>query len=477
MRRLRIIAPAVLLAVLAFLAFRLSAPAALRPQDKHFADWHADRPGLARRITAADLPQPFATPPVVQIPNIVPRPASAWPKLPKGFTAELLASGLDNPRQIKIAPNGDIFIAESKPGRIRVLYGGGADSPASAIFAQGLDMPFGMAFYPNGADPQYLYVGDSDAVLRFPYRNGDRVARGAPETVKSGMPVDGHWTRELLVTADNRHLLLSIGSLSNDAEGLARRDAASIERFEQTHGMGAVWGREEGRALVLSLDIGSGLATSFATGLRNCVGMALEPRSRQPWCTVNERDQFGDDLPSDFVTQLKEHAFYGWPWYYIGAHEDPNHRGERPDLAEVVTVPDVLLQAHSAPLGIAFYDGKQFPAAYRGDAFVALHGSYNRSHLTGYKVVRIRLSKGKPSGVYEDFMTGFIVDNDDVWARPVGVAVAADGALLVTDDANGTLWRITYAKGGETRSAASSSCCDSPSPAKRERVAPHSGAG
>jgi glucose/arabinose dehydrogenase len=460
MRRLRIIPLAAVLAALAFLIFRLSAPAALRPHDKHFADWHADRPGLARRITPADLPLPFATPATIVIPKIVPRPASAWPKVPPGFTAQLMASGLDHPRRIKVAPNGDIFIAESKAGRILVLHGGGAGSPTSEVFAQGLNLPFGMAFYPSGQDPHYLYIGDTDAILRFPYRNGDRVARGPAEIVRSGMPVDGHWTRDLLVMLDNRHLLVSIGSLSNDAEGLARRDAESIRSFEQTHGVGAVWGKkEEGRALVLSLDIGDGKASTFATGLRNCVGMASEPQNGQPWCTNDERDQFGDDVVPDFVTRLQPHAFYGWPWYYIGAHEDPLHRGERPDLAKVTALPDVLLQAHSAPLGIAFYDGKQFPAAYRGDAFVTMHGSYDRSHLTGYKVVRIRMSKGKPTGVYEDFMTGFIADEHDVWGRPVGVAVAADGALLVTEDGNGTIWRITYSKAGkpsDLRSAAAS---------------------
>ena len=447
MRRLRFVLLSALFAAVVFFAFRVSAPSALRPHDKHFADWQADRPGLARRITEADLPAPFATPATIAIPRIVPQPPSAWPKLPAGFTVERLASGLDHPRQIKVAPNGDIFVAESKAGRIRVLHGDGS-AATSEIFAEGLDLPFGMAFYPSGKDPHYLYIGDTDAILRFPYRDGDRVARGPAEIVRRGMPVEGHWTRDLVVAPDNRHLFVSIGSLSNDAEDLPRRDEQAIQRLEKTHGTGALWGKEAGRALVLSIDIADGTASTFATGLRNCVGMAIEPHGGNLWCTNNERDQFGDDLVPDFVTRLQRQGFYGWPWYYIAAHEDPFHRGERPDLAEVTLLPDVLLQAHSAPLGIAFYDGQQFPAAYRGDAFVALHGSYNRSQLTGYKIVRIRMSKGKPSGVYEDFMTGFIAAEGEVWGRPVGIAVAADGALLVSDDANGTIWRVTYSAAG-----------------------------
>jgi glucose/arabinose dehydrogenase len=476
MRQLRFVSVATFLAALAFVAFRVSAPAALRPHDKHFADWHADRPGLARRITQADLPRPFATPATVAIPKIVPRPPLAWPKLPPGFAAELLVSGLDHPRQIKVAPNGDIFVAESKSGRIRVLHGDrGTGIPADEVFAEGLNLPFGIAFYPSGQEPRYVYIGDTDAILRFPYRNGDHIARGPAEIVIGGMPVEGHWTRDVVVASDNRHVFVSIGSLSNDAAGLAQRDEESVRGFEKTHGTGAVWGREEDRARVLSIDIGDGKASTFATGLRNCVAMAIEPRSGQPWCTNNERDQLGDNLVPDFVTQLEPHGFYGWPWYYIGAHEDPFHRGERPDLAEAAAVPDVLLQAHSAPLGIAFYDGRQFPSAYRGDAFVALHGSYNRSQLTGYKVVRIRMHKGKPTGVYEDFMTGFIADESAVWGRPVGVAVSADGALLVTDDANGAIWRITYAEAGRQngrQSEVQSAAPSEPSSAIAPMVAP-----
>ena len=444
MLRARAILLTGLLLGVALVAARVSAPAALKPQDKRFADWHADRPGLARRITASDLPAPFATPAVVAIPKLIPRPADAWPKLPSGFTAQLLATDLDHPRQIKIAPNGDIFVAESKAGRIRVLHVDASGGVLSDIFVDGLNLPFGIAFYPSGADPRFVYVGDTDGVIRIPYRSGDRAARAPAEVVVPHLPVDGHWTRDLIFSADDSRLFVSVGSLSNDGQRVQPRDPEAIRGFERTHGTGAAWGEEENRALVLSLDPDGGDAKPFATGLRNCVSMALEPRSKGLWCTNNERDQLGDNLAPDFVTHLQSSGFYGWPWYYIGPHEDPFHRGERPDLAEAVALPDVLLQAHSAPLGIAFYTGRQFPSAYRGDAFVALHGSYNRSHLTGYKVVRVRFAQGKATGIYEDFMTGFIAADDAAWGRPVGVAVAADGALLVSDDANGTIWRVAY---------------------------------
>ena len=182
----------------------------------------------------------------------------------------------------------------------------------------------------------------------------------------------------------------------------------------------------------------------FATGLRNCVGLAVQPASGALWCATNERDGLGDDLPPDYATRVGEGAFYGWPWFYIGAHEDPRLRGRRPDLAGRVTVPDVLIQPHSAPLGIAFYDGAMFPPEYRGDAFVTLHGSWNRGQRTGYKVIRLRLDHGRPTGGYEDFLTGFVTLDDAVWARPVGLAVLGDGSLVVTEDGNGTIWRVTY---------------------------------
>lgn len=183
---------------------------------------------------------------------------------------------------------------------------------------------------------------------------------------------------------------------------------------------------------------------TFATGIRNCVGLAVHPVSGDLWCSVNERDGLGDDLVPDYVTRVREGAFYGWPWFYIGANEDPGHRGQRPELKDKITVPDVLIQPHSASLQLAFYTGTQFPEAYRGDAFAAEHGSWNRARRTGYKVIRIRLKDGVPTGEYEDFLTGFVVADNAVAGRPVGVAVAHDGSLLVSEDANGTVWRISY---------------------------------
>ena len=182
-----------------------------------------------------------------------------------------------------------------------------------------------------------------------------------------------------------------------------------------------------------------------ATGLRNCAGIAIQPATGLPWCVVNERDELGDNTPFEYATAVRDGAFYGWPWYYIGSNEDPRHKGTRPDLKGKVTVPDVLMQAHSAPLQIVFYEGNDFPASYKGSAFVALHGSWNRAERTGYKVVRLLFdSAGKPTGEYEDFMTGFVISDKHVWSRPVGVAVAQDGSLLVTEDGNGTIWRVSH---------------------------------
>lgn len=239
-------------------------------------------------------------------------------------------------------------------------------------------------------------------------------------------------------------MFVSVGSASNVGEEMGRRNHANIVRWEAEHGLGAAWGNETDRAAVLVFDPDGKNRRVFASGLRNCVGLALHPRTGDLWCSVNERDELGDDLVPDFITRVQEGSFFGWPWYYLGAHEDPRHRGERPDLKEKITRPDVLIQAHSASMRIAFYNASQFPAEYQGDAFVAEHGSWNRSKRTGYKVIRVRLQDGVPSGEYEDFMTGFVVNDAIVWGRPVGVTVTHDGALLVSEDGNGTIWRISY---------------------------------
>jgi glucose/arabinose dehydrogenase len=238
-------------------------------------------------------------------------------------------------------------------------------------------------------------------------------------------------------------MLVSVGSGSNVAEGIGA-PPGGLAAWSDKRPLGAAWSYEQGRAAVLSFDPDGKNPKLFATGIRNCVGLAISPADGTPWCATNERDGLGDDLVPDYVTRVREGAFYGWPWFYIGANEDPRLAGARPDLKDKVTIPDVLLQPHSAPLGLTFYDGSSFPADYRGDAFVAAHGSWNRSQRTGYKVIRIRLKDGVPTGEYEDFVTGFVVNDRDVWGRPVGVAVAHDGALLVSEDGNGTIWRVSH---------------------------------
>ena len=217
-----------------------------------------------------------------------------------------------------------------------------------------------------------------------------------------------------------------------------------IRQHEKTHGVGAGWGKEEDRAVVRVFDPEGKGIRNFATGLRNCSGMAMQPGTDNLWCVVNERDHLGPNMVPDYMVRLQEGAFYGWPWYTIGDNEDPAWKGKRPDLQGQVRVPEVLIQAHSSALSLAFYDREAFPAEYRGDAFVALHGSHSRPERTGYKVIRVRMKEGTPTGEYEDFMTGFVIDNDRVWGRPAGVAVTRDGALLVSDDANGTIFRVAY---------------------------------
>jgi glucose/arabinose dehydrogenase len=410
-----------------------------------FGDWRDDKPGIVRLIRPDDLPKPGATPSAARVAEIVPRPPGALLHVPEGFKIELFAEGLRAPRQMRVAPNGDIFVAETRAGRIRVLRAAdGEPKPAvNEIYASGLHQPFGIAFFPAGNDPQWLYVADTDRVVRFPYRSGDLKPAENPETVVAGLPHGyGHTTRDIVFTRDKR-MLISVGSESNDAEGMAG-PAEGLSAWSAKHPLGESWGRETGRAGVLAFDPDGKSLGMFATGIRNCVGLAIQPATGDPYCSTNERDGLGDNLVPDYVTRVREGAFYGWPWFYIGDHWDPRHAGERPELKGKITVPDVLLQAHSASLGLTFYDGTAFPAEYRGDGFAAEHGSWNRSKRTGCKVIRIRLKDGVPTGEYEDFITGFVVNDTDVWGRPVGVAVAHDGALLVSEDGNGTIWRVTH---------------------------------
>ena len=256
------------------------------------------------------------------------------------------------------------------------------------------------------------------------------------------MPEGGHSTRDLAFSPDGKTMFVSVGSQSNVAQRLPHMKASELETFEKVHGLGAAWGVETDRADVLAFDPEGREKRAYATGLRNCSGMTIQPATGELWCAVNERDTLGDDLPPDFATRVKGSGFYGWPWSYIGEHVDPRHKGERFDLAGKIALPGVLIQPHSAPLGMVFYEGAQFPTEYKGDAFVALHGSWNREKRTGYKVIRLIFKDGKPTGEYEDFLVGFVLDDRKVWARPVDVAVADDGSLLVTEDGNGTIWRV-----------------------------------
>jgi glucose/arabinose dehydrogenase len=410
-----------------------------------FGDWREDSPGVRRHIQAADLPEPVMQEEIVgNFPETADRPADAKPKLPEGFTAELIVSGLENPRVIRTAPNGDLFVANSKANEVRVYRIKGAKIETEDVFASDLFQPYGIAFYPAGDDPQWVYIANSKNVVRFPYKNGDMKASGEPEIIIDYIPAAHHWTRDLALSADGSKLYVAVGSASNVALDMFMQPFEGMEEFNKTHPPGAAWDTEERRAVVLSIDPDGKNEKIFATGLRNCSGMDIQPGTGALWCVVNERDELGDNVPFDYATEVKEGEFYGWPWFYIGNHKDSRPASERPELADKVTVPDVLFQAHSAPLGITFYDGDDFPSEYKGDAFVSFHGSWNRGKRTGYKVVRVLFEDGKPTGEYEDFITGFVVSDKEVWGRPVGLTVAKDGSLFLTEDGNGTIWRITH---------------------------------
>jgi glucose/arabinose dehydrogenase len=421
-------------------------------------DWRNAAPGVKHHITLADLPPPYSTRSAGNGPDVVRQPANATLSVPTGFKVGLFVAGLSNPRLMRVAPNGDIFVAETNRNRIRVLRAAdGAWAPSvNQVFVEGLDRPFGIAFYPSNSSPEWIYIANNNSIVRFPYQNGDLKARGGRQLIVARLSEShgGHTTRDIAFSRDDKRMFISIGSGSNAAEGMSRMSSDAIHRWEAEHGRGAAWDGEAGRADILVTDPdGHHPLRTFATGIRNGVGLAVNPETGQLWTSTNERDSLGDDLVPDYITRVKEGGFYGWPWYYLGNHEDPSLAGERPDLAAQAIVPDVLLQSHSASLEMVFYTATSgvaaFPVEYRGDIFAAFHGSWNRSVRTGYKVVRVRVSHGVATGEYDDFLTGFVIDNDRVWGRPVGVAVAHDGALLVTEDGNGTVWRVTYVGRGE----------------------------
>lgn len=393
-------------------------------------DWSSDAPGVRRMITISDLPEPNDTNSASNSPDVLKRPADVLPKAPAGFTVNEFAGGLEGPRVVATAPNGDIFVAESESHRVRVLRDTDGDGRADVneLFSKDLRQPFGIAFYPLGPNPQFVYVANTGSVVRFPYKNGDLKASSAPETVvaqiSSGgrLTGGGHWTRDIVFSKDGNTLFVSVGSKSNvdDNEEEARR--ARIFAYTPE-------GKNE---------------RVYAWGLRNPVGLAIDPQTGALWTSVNERDGLGDDLPPDYITRVVENGFYGWPWYYLGQHQDPRHEGKRPELAADVLVPDVLIQSHSASLDLTFYDATQFPEDYRHAIFASQHGSWNRSKRTGYKVIMVPLEAGAATGAYDDFLTGFVTPEGDVWGRPVGVTVAKDGALLVSDDGSNTIWRVSY---------------------------------
>jgi glucose/arabinose dehydrogenase len=395
-----------------------------------FGDWRVDHPGVMRLITAADLPKPYASASARNQPRVVPQPEGAWPQVLPGFKIERLATGIKNPRLLRTAPNGDIFIADSGANQILVMHGVGQGSGTIApqVFAIGLEQPFGIAFYPPGPNPKYIYIGNTGSVVRFPYANGDLKASGPSEMIVNNIPSGGrltgggHWTRDVIFSADGKKMFVSVGSHSNVTD-----DAQEVRRAD-----------------ILEFNPDGTSERIYASGIRNPVGITFNPATGVMWASVNERDEIGDNLPPDYITHVQEGGFYGWPWYYIGPNEDPRLAGKHPELKSKVIVPDVLVQPHSASLEMTFYTGNQFPAEYRGDAFAAEHGSWNRDKRTGYKIIRVPMKNGKATGEYEDFVTGFVAADENVWGRPVGVTVAADGSLIFSDDGSNSIWRVSY---------------------------------
>jgi glucose/arabinose dehydrogenase/cytochrome c5 len=402
------------------------------PPKAPFTDFRYEAPGKTRKITVADLPEPYATPSAGNAPKVVPRPANVWPKTLPGFKVDIYAQGLKRPRLMRTAPNGDVFVSETRADQITVFRGMTADGkPASQqVFATGLNEPFGIAFYPPGPNPQYIYVGNTDEVVRFKYSTGDLKVQGKPEHIIDLPHGGGHTTRDVAFSPDGKRLYASVGSASN---------VDDVDTTPAEHNRADI--------LVMNPD-GSGMKV-YASGIRNPVGLAVDQKSGELWTSVNERDGLGDNLVPDYITHVQEGGFYGWPWWYMGNHQDPRHAGKHPELGPKAIVPDVLLHPHNASLQLTFYDGKQFPAEYHGDIFAAEHGSWNRSARAGYEVIRVpRHGTTRASGDYEDFLTGFVLPTGQAWGRPVGVTVATDGSLLVSDDGSNTIWRVSHLGAG-----------------------------
>jgi len=379
------------------------------------------------QVKPSDLPAPFASKSVFRGSRVVPQPAGARLMVPKGFKINVFAEGdFRDPRWMALAPNGDVFLADARANAVIILRDKDKDGIAEErfTFVDGLSQPFGMAFHKD-----WFYVANTDSVVRFRYKPGQTRAEGAPEKLieltEGGY--NQHWTRNILFSPDGTKLFVSIGSKTNaEVESDPRRAAISVyDPDGKNHRI-------------------------YASGLRNPIGLAWNPKNGELWTAVNERDGLGDDLVPDYVTSVKDGGFYGFPYAYIGPNEEPRRKAEMlPEMVKKTIVPDVLLTSHSAALGIQFYSGKMFPKEYQGDAYVALHGSWNRQKLTGYKIIRIRFKDGKlVANRYEDFVSGWLPDenSNEVWGRPVGLLVAADGSMLIADDGGKKIWRVSYGK-------------------------------
>ena len=380
-------------------------------------------PGRIIHIRVQDLSAPYATPSVANSPDRIPRPEGSTLRVPKGFSVNIFAENLSHARWMTVAANGDVFLAESSAGKITLLRDGDGDGRAELVttFAKGFSEPHGLALARG-----YLYIADTRRVWRIPYRPGQRRAQGGAEPVTPRGALGsggGHWTRNIAFSPEGELFYVAIGSASNIAEEPEVR--ASVQEFAAD---------------------GSGQRT-FASGLRNPVGIAFYPGTNDLYVVVNERDGLGDELVPDYLTRVRRGGFYGWPYSYVGSHPQPGYAHRRPELVKRAIVPDVLFRSHSAPLGLVFYDAERFPREYKGDAFVALHGSWNADVPRGYTVVRVPFAGGRPKGHYEIFASGFWAKGEGtaaVWGRPAGLAVAIDGSLLVADDVGDVVWRISH---------------------------------
>jgi len=430
------------------------------------ADWKKDAPGRVHRIDINTLPAPFATASARNLPHVVAKPERAKLAVPPGFHVEVFVDGLTGPRTMLVAPNGDVILAETKAGKLKLLRPTADGKTATVtVFASGLQQPYGLAFYPSAGNPRWLYVAEVNRVVRYAFTEGMTAAMQVPEVIIPQLsPVaGGHVTRDIVFSPDGKKLYVAVGSLSNYAEKMAKKTLDEARSWQAQEGLGAAWDNEENRAQVRVFDVGGGNADdttagtladtrgrAYATGLRNCSGMTVQPGTGEVWCAVNERDALGDNLVPDYATRVQEGAFYGWPWYYLGNREDPRLAGERPDLAGKMTNPDVPFTSHSAAMSIKFYSATEgrslLPAKYHGMPFVVLHGSWNRGERTGHKVVTLPMRGGKPTGEYVDFLTGFINEEGGAWGRPVAIAVAKDGSLLLADDGANVVYRISYGR-------------------------------